>query len=82
MGKKYNTNLDPVKKANEDMSKAIDHYKQMADGYRKNKIYTQDYSWVIYNSIKNYFNRLTDDGKPITISGMILASGLGMAGIR
>lgn len=55
-------------------SESIEYYKEIAEKHRKEKKYTQDFSFVLYKRIKNYFERLDD--KPITNAGLILASGM------
>ena len=53
-----------------------EYYKEQVMRHRKEKKYTQDFAWVLYRRIKKYLDGLEVDGKPITMAGLILASGM------
>lgn len=69
-------NKERLAKANEAYKKGIEYYKEQAESHRKQRKYGQDFSFTLYRRIKEYLERLEDNGKPITIAGLILASGM------
>lgn len=66
-----------------DISKAISEdisrYKEIAEKVRRSKKYRQEDLHRIYQGLIAYIDRQKENEKPITVSGMILASGISSA---
>lgn len=57
-------------------SEDVTRYKAQAEAIRKSKKYRQEDLYKIYNGICEYIKTCNDEEKPLTVSGMILASGI------
>lgn len=69
-------NKERLARANEAYKKGIEYYREQAESHRKQKKYGQDFSWTLYRRIREYLEGLMADDKPITMAGLILASGV------
>lgn len=54
----------------------IDSFKRMAEERRRACKFKQESALEIYNNVKTYISERTEQGRPLTISGLILASGV------
>lgn len=57
-------------------SQGVEYYKKQVELHRKEKKYGQEFSFILYERIQKYLKNLEDDGKPITIAGIIRCSGM------
>lgn len=62
---------------NDAYHKGVEYYKEQVELHRKDHKYGQQYSGILYENIKAYLQRLRDTDKPITMAGLIRASGIG-----
>lgn len=67
---------DKVVESNKAYSEGVAYYKKQVELHRKEKKYGQEFSFILYERIKNYFAELESNDKPMTIAGIIRASGL------
>lgn len=58
------------------ISEDIANYKEIAEKVRRNKKYRQEEVLTVYNRLNAYIERQNKEDRPLTVSGMIKASGI------
>ena len=58
------------------ISEDIASYKEIAEKVRRNKKYRQEEVLTVYNRLNAYIERQNTEDRPLTVSGMIKASGI------
>ena len=80
-GNRTKTGRNPQKaiNINKQFGEEVAAYKEVAEKIRRAKKYKQEDLAVIYKRIMDYTEEKREQDKPITVSGMILASGISRA---
>lgn len=73
---KSKRNADTITESTKRISDDISRYKEIAEKVRRSRKYRQEDLWNIYQGLKAYIDRQSKEDRPITVSGMILASGI------
>lgn len=72
-------NTAPAVESQRELSEQITAVKELTEQLKKQRKYKQADLYRIYNNIKEYAERQRQEERPLTISGMILASGVSKA---
>lgn len=76
MRDKSTYNFAPAVAQNKLYKEINDHHRALAERYRNGRVYSQEFAYVLYKRMKDYVDEVRGSDKPITISGLILASGI------
>lgn len=77
-GNRTNSKRNPsvMTEISKQISEDITRYKVIAEKVRRSRKYRQEDLYGIYQRLKAYVERQAEEDRPITVSGMILASGV------
>lgn len=69
-------NPAPAIGINKQIGEDIASYKEIAERVRQNKKYKQEEVLTVYNRLNAYIEKQNQEGRPLTVAGMIKASGV------
>lgn len=69
-------NPKPAIEINKQIGEDIAHYKEIAEKVRRSRKYKQEDVIEVYRRLNEYMDRQTAEERPLTVSGMIKASGI------
>lgn len=72
------TNFTGLQEASRDMAERVEHYRKIAERQSKVIKYGQPYAATLRDNLAEYITEQQNRGKPLTIAGMIRASGFSM----
>lgn len=72
-------NIAPAVKEQQEVAEHINAIKELTNQLKKQKKYKQADLYRIYNNLKEYAERQRQEDRPLTVSGLILASGVSKA---
>lgn len=73
---KTGRNPAPAIEINKQIGEDIATYKEIAERVRQNKKYKQEEVLTVYNRLTAYIEKQNQEGRPLTVAGMIKASGV------
>jgi hypothetical protein len=73
---KSKRNTGPAVEISKQISKDIEHYREIAESFRKARTWTQEELTDVYERLNKHIDEADEDENPLTIGGMILASGM------
>ena len=73
---KTGRNPAPAIQINKQIGEDIASYKEIAERVRQNKKYKQEEVLGVYNRLNAYIEKQNQEDRPLTVSGMIKASGV------
>ena len=73
---KTGRNPEPAIQINRQIGEDIASYKEIAERVRQNKKYKQEEVLTVYNRLNAYIEKQNQEGRPLTVSGMIKVSGV------
>ena len=73
---KTGRNPAPAIEINKQIGEDIASYKEIAERVRQNKKYKQEEVLTVYNRLNAYIEKQNQEGRPLTVGGMIKASGV------